>query len=122
LNNLSFTVNYNPSLENNTVTYFSTSKSSCLVYILAKRDHKNRPLFSKLHMLPFIPWGEAAFSSNFLAIVTSSLICFLKFRRQLMIRKHMATRGQCNKLIIVKWKCHPIRSAYLRVNHYLTTK
>jgi hypothetical protein len=26
------------------------------------------------------------------------------------------------KLIIVKWKCHPIRSAYLRVNHYLTTK
>jgi hypothetical protein len=26
------------------------------------------------------------------------------------------------KLIIIKWKCHPIRSAYLRVNHYLTTK
>jgi hypothetical protein len=26
------------------------------------------------------------------------------------------------KLIIVKWKCHPIRSAYLRVNHYLSTK
>jgi hypothetical protein len=26
------------------------------------------------------------------------------------------------KLTIVKWKRHPIRSAYLRVNHYLTTK
>jgi hypothetical protein len=37
--------------------------------VLAKRDHINSPLFSKLRMLPLIPSGRG---STFLAIVTSS--------------------------------------------------
>jgi hypothetical protein len=39
--------------------------------VLAERYHINNPLFSKLRMLPFIPWGSG---SIFLAIVTSSNI------------------------------------------------
>jgi hypothetical protein len=38
---------------------------------MAKRDHINSPLFSKLCMLPLILWG---WGSTFLAIVTSSYI------------------------------------------------
>jgi hypothetical protein len=36
---------------------FSPKNHRASYLILAKRDHKNIPLFSKLRMLPLIPWG-----------------------------------------------------------------
>jgi hypothetical protein len=59
-------------VESCTMTFFNTSKSSISYLFLAKWDHINGPLFSKLCMLPLIPWG---WGSTFLAIVTSSLYC-----------------------------------------------
>ena len=41
---------------------------------MAKRDHINSPLFSKLCMLPLILWG---WGSTFLAIVTSSIYVYM---------------------------------------------
>jgi hypothetical protein len=76
LNNLSFTVNYNPSLENNLVfaelcivTYFSTPKSSCLISRPGKAGSYKQPLIQQIAHAAFHPLGRG---SIFLAIVTSS--------------------------------------------------
>ena len=53
-----------------------------LYLILAKRGHKNSPLFSKFRMLPLIPWWRG---STFLAIVTSG--------EHMQWRKSVATSG-----------------------------
>ena len=79
MNNLSFTVNYNLSLENDDVFCWIVHDLFQYIEIIpphisswqSGRVHINSPLFSKLRMLPLILWE---WGSTFLAIVTSSFI------------------------------------------------
>jgi hypothetical protein len=59
--------------------------------ILAKGDQRNSPLFSKLRILPLIPWG---WGSTFLAIVTSNYIYYL-------FKKFMVSDW-----LTANWNCH----------------